>query len=244
MGINEGCSACHKAQTGIMKTAPEGGSESILENKCANKYPLLLVIFERGEQNHVAAEGLSLSSALWISVLLRIRHKNLMRVMAICSRAQHCAWHHWKTQMKYNSKDLGCRPHGCVRHSASASPEPTQGPAQHKHSLTRWAGLSTCFKVPVGKTVFWGPGFWNNSPASYHRARMWPLNVAFVLQAWLLGMMASLVISLAKKQSKIRICHRLQKPHGLLPLVIHMTATGGPFSMDPQDVKPCSDSLI
>ena len=109
MGINEGCSACHKAQTGIMKTAPERGSESILENKCANKYPLLLVIFERGEQNHVAAEGLSLSSALWISVLLRIRHKNLMRVMAICSRAQHCAWHHWKTQMKYNSKDLGSK---------------------------------------------------------------------------------------------------------------------------------------
>lgn len=109
MGINEGCSAYHKAQTGIMKTAPEGGSESILENKCANKYPLLLVISERGEQNHVAAEGLSLSSALWISVLLRIRHKNLMRVMAICSRAQHCAWHHWKNQMKYNSKDSGSK---------------------------------------------------------------------------------------------------------------------------------------
>ena len=106
MGINEGCSACHKAQTGII---PEGGSESILENKRANKYPLLLVISERGEQNHVPAQGLSLSSALWISVLLRIGHKNLMRVVAICSRAQHCAWHHWKNRMKYNSKDSGSK---------------------------------------------------------------------------------------------------------------------------------------
>lgn len=109
MGINEGCSACHKVQTGIMKTAPEGGSESILENKRANKYPLLLVISERGEQNHMAAEGLSLSSALWISIFLHIRHKNLMRVVAICSRAQHCAWHHWKKWMKYNSKDSGSK---------------------------------------------------------------------------------------------------------------------------------------
>lgn len=50
MGINEGCSACHIAQTGEMKIAPEGGSESVLGNKRANRHPLLLVISERGRQ--------------------------------------------------------------------------------------------------------------------------------------------------------------------------------------------------
>lgn len=79
MGINEGCSACHVAQTGAMKIAPEGRSESIFENKWANN------VFYHGSpvrevgRIYVASEGLVLSSASPISILVHIRLGNLAR---------------------------------------------------------------------------------------------------------------------------------------------------------------------
>ena len=79
MGINEGCAAWHVAQTGAMKVVPEGGSECILENKPASNAPYHGSLVRQVGRLPVASEGLVLSSASPVSILVHVRLRNLAR---------------------------------------------------------------------------------------------------------------------------------------------------------------------
>lgn len=74
MGINKGGSASRAAWTGVMQIASEGGSKSILENKCVDKYPLPSVTSERQAETRWLQRVITLT---YFPVLVHIRPGNI-----------------------------------------------------------------------------------------------------------------------------------------------------------------------